>query len=125
MRGGAPAGILIALLALTACGVGTPERLAPPTPTPDLTPVTVRVGHEASALWTPLYVAIERGYFQRLNVNVQLQTVRLGQDPVDLVSRDVIDVAFTDFSAGMFNGLGAGLRFKVVGSMATIPASGT
>src|SRR5215472_15035238 len=125
MRGGAPAGILIALLALTACGVGTPERLAPPTPTPDLTPVTVRVGHEASAQWTPLYVAIERGYFQRLNVDVQLQAVRLGQDPVDLVSRGQVDVAMTDFSVRVFNGLSAGLGFKIVGSMAAIPAGGT
>jgi NitT/TauT family transport system substrate-binding protein len=123
MRGGAPAGILVALLALTACGGSTPGRIAS-TPTPDLTPVTVRVGHVASTQWAPLYVAIERGYFQRLNVNVQLQAIRLGQDPVDLVSRDAVDVTLSDFSAGMFNGLGAGLHFKVVGSMAAIPPSG-
>src|SRR5215467_6513602 len=124
MRGGAPAGILVALLALTACGGSTPERIGS-TPTPDRTPVTVRVGHVASTQWAPLYVAIERGYFQRLNVNVQLQAIRLGQDPVDLVSRDAVDVTLTDFGAGMFNGLGAGLHFKVVGSMAAIPPGGT
>jgi NitT/TauT family transport system substrate-binding protein len=125
MRGGAPAGILVAfVLAVAACGGSAPERVAGPTPTPDLTPVTVKVGHVASTQWAPLYVAIERGYFQRLNVNVQLQSFRLGQDPVDLVSRGQVDVALTDFSAGMFNGLGAGLKFKVVGSMAAIPAKG-
>jgi NitT/TauT family transport system substrate-binding protein len=115
---------VIALLALAACGVSTPERIAAPTATPDLTPVTVKVGHVASTQWAPLYVAIERGYFQRLNVNVQLQAIRLGQDPVDLVSRGQVDVALTDFSAGMFNGLGGGLRVKIVGSMAAIPAAG-
>jgi NitT/TauT family transport system substrate-binding protein len=115
---------VIALLALAACGVSTPERIAAPTATPDLTPVTVKVGHVASPQWAPLYAAIERGYFQRLNVNVQLQAVRLGQDPVDLVSRGQVDVTLTDFSAGMFNGLGGGLKGKIVGSMAAIPAAG-
>jgi NitT/TauT family transport system substrate-binding protein len=115
---------VIALLALAACGVSTPERIAAPTATPDLTPVTVKVGHVASTQWAPLYVAIERGYFQRLNVNVQLQAIRLGQDPVDLVSRGQVDVTLTDFSARMFNGLGAGLEVKIVGSMAAIPGAG-
>lgn len=87
--------------------------------------MTVKVGHVASTQWAPLYVAIERGYFQRLNVTVQLQAIRLGQDPVDLVSRGRVDVALTDFGAGVFNGLDAGLGFKVVGSMAAIPSGGT
>jgi NitT/TauT family transport system substrate-binding protein len=114
----------MALLTLAACGVSTPERIASPTATPDLTPVTVKVGHVASTQWAPLYVAIERGYFQRLNVNVQLQAIRLGQDPVDLVSRGQIDVTLTDFSARMFNQLGGGVKSKIVGSMAAIPAAG-
>jgi NitT/TauT family transport system substrate-binding protein len=125
MRGGAPAGILVALLALAACGGSTPERLTARTAPQDLTPVTVRVGHVASAQWAPFYIAIDRGYFRRLNVDVQLQAVRLGQDPVELVSRGQVDVAMTDFSAGMFNGLGAGQAFKIVGSMSAIPAGGT
>jgi NitT/TauT family transport system substrate-binding protein len=125
MRGGAPAGILVALLALAACVGGTTEHIPARAAPPDLTPVTVRVGHAASAQWAPLYVAIERGYFQRLNVNVRLQAMRLGQDPVALVSRGQVDVAMTDFSAAMFNGLGAGMGFKIVGSMAAIPAGGT
>jgi len=125
MRGGAPAGILVALLAVAACGGSSPERTDGRTATPDLTPVTVRVGHVASTQWAPLYVAIERGYFRRLHVDVQLQAIRLGQDPVELVSRAQVDVAVTDFSSGMFNGFGAGLGFKIVGSMAAIPAGGT
>jgi NitT/TauT family transport system substrate-binding protein len=124
MRGGGIAGVVIALMALVACGGSTPGRIAVATPTPDLTPVTVKVGHVASAQWAPLYVAIERGYFQRLNVNVQLQAIRLGQDPLDLLTRGQIDVAVTDFSAAMFNGLAAGEKFSVAGSMAAIPADG-
>ena len=125
MRGGALAGFLIVVLVLAACGGSTPARIAAPTATPDLTPVSVKVGHVASTQWAPLYVAIARGYFQRLNVDVQLQAIRLGQDPVDLVSRGQLDVAVTDLSARVFNGLGGGLKFRVVGSMAAMPAGGT
>ena len=124
MRGGGAAGIVL-LLALTACATSTPERIPQPTPTLDLTPVTLRVGHVASTQWAPLYVALDRGYFDRLNVRVELQPIRLGQDPIDLVSRGQVDAVVTDFNAGMFNALGSGLKFRVVGSMAALPADGT
>ncbi len=124
MRGGGAAGI-VGLLAVMACATSTPERIAEPTPALDLTPVTLRVGHVASTQWAPLYVAVDRGYFDRLNVKVELQAVRLGQDPIDLVSRGQVDAVVTDFGAGMFNALGGGSNFKVVGSMAALPANGS
>jgi NitT/TauT family transport system substrate-binding protein len=79
----------------------------------------------ASPLWAPLYLALDRGYFEALNVTVQLQAIRLGQDPVDLVSRGAVDAVVTDFGAGMFDGLARGLKLKVVGSMAEMPADGS
>ena len=116
--------LAVLVLALAACGTSAPERLAPVAQTPDLTPVTVKVGHQASTQWAPLYLAIERGYFQRLNVDVQLQTLRLGQDPIALVGRGQLDAVVTDFDVAMFNQLAGGMRFKVAGSMAAIPAEG-
>lgn len=116
---------LIALLVvLSACSVGPQPAPAGPTPTPALTPVTVRVGHVASPEWAPLYVALDRGYFDQLNVKVQLVAIRLGQDPVDLVARDQVDAELTDFSAAVFNGLSKGLPFRILGSLPSIPASG-
>jgi NitT/TauT family transport system substrate-binding protein len=112
------------LLALTACSVGPVPQPGGPTPTPDLTPVTVRVGHVASTEWAPLYLALDRGYFSKLNVKVELVAIRLGQDPVDLVGRDQVDAVVTDFGAGVFNGLARGLPFRIVGSMPTFPATG-
>ena len=127
MRGGGTLVYIatVLLLALMACGGGSSAQRIAPTPTLDMTPVTLKVGHVASTQWAPLYVALDRGYFDKLNVKVQLQPIRLGQDPVDLVSRGQIDAVVTDFSAGMFNGLERGLEFKVVGSMAALPADGT
>jgi NitT/TauT family transport system substrate-binding protein len=123
MRGGALlAGVV--LLVLTGCSA-TPTRIGPLAPTPDRAPATVRVGHVASPLWAPLYVALERGYFDKLNVTVQLQAIRTGQDPVDLVSRGAVDAVVTDYSARMFDGLAGGPGFRVVGSLAALPADGT
>jgi NitT/TauT family transport system substrate-binding protein len=126
MRGG---GAIIAgvLLVAAACGGGPQtQRLVPTaTPTLDRTPVTVRVGHVASPLYDPLYLALGRGYFTQLDVTVQLQQVRPGQDLVDLLARGEVDAAVTDFGAALFNGLGRGVKYRVVGSMAAVPATGT
>jgi len=122
----AGARLLAALVALTAaCSVGPGPRPDGPTPTPALTPVTVRVGHVASTEWAPLYVALDRGYFADLNVKVELVAIRLGQRAVDLVGRDQVDAVVTDFGADVFNGLAAGRAFRVVGSMPTLPATGS
>ncbi|HXM59000.1 MAG TPA: ABC transporter substrate-binding protein [Candidatus Dormibacteraeota bacterium] len=123
MRGG---GLLACLVLLVVACSGTPTRIGSlPTATPDRTPVTVRVGHVASPLWAPLYVALDRGYFDKQNVTVQLQAIRTGQDPIDLVSRDQVDAVVTDFGSDMFDGLARGDKFKVTGSMAMLPADGT
>lgn len=118
--------VSVLLLLLTACGGGGGStRIGSAPATPDTTPVTVRVGHVASPLWAPLYVALDRGYFDRLNVKVALQAVRIGQDPIDLISRGQVDAEVGDFSARMFDGLAGGPKFKVAGALAAIPADGS
>jgi NitT/TauT family transport system substrate-binding protein len=117
----AMAALVLALAA--ACGASAPQRIRA-APTPDMTPVTVKLGHVASTEWAPLYVALDRGYFTKLNVNVQLQSVPIGLDPVQLVTRGQVDAVMTDLDATVFNGLGAGAGYRVVGSMAAIPADG-
>jgi NitT/TauT family transport system substrate-binding protein len=122
MRGGGA--LLVAIVLLVACS-GSPAKIGPKPPTPDASPVTVRVGHVASPLWTPLYVALARGYFDELHVTVELQVIRAGQDPVDLISRNQFDAEVTDFSAPMFDGLARGRQFTLAGSMAAIPSDGS
>src|SRR5690348_14791961 len=125
MRGGSTWLAAFVLVVIAGCGTSTPERIAPATPTPDLTPVTVRVGHVASPQWAPLYVAIDRGYFKKLDVDVQLTALRLGQDPIDLLARGQLDAVVTDFNASMFNALAAGRKLTVAGSMPAIPSDGS
>lgn len=107
---------------LCACSGAAPTSSA--LVAPDMTPVTVRVGHVAAVAYAPLYVAIDRGYFDQVHVKVDLHAIRPGQDPIDLVARGEVDAVTTDLDAAMFNGLARGLKFKVVGSMAVVPADG-
>ncbi len=121
--------VIVGLVALTACSPVPPPGPAGPaprsTPTPDLTPATVRVGHVPSTQWAPLYMALDRGYFDELNVKVQLQAIRLGQDPGGMVARGEVDAVVTDLSARVFNELASGSSFRIVGSMAAFPADGS
>lgn len=128
-------GVLVSMLVVAvACGGGAvaPVATGPTSPTPATTPAspspapaTVRVAHAPSTLFAPLYIAIEKGYFARQGITVQLETVRAGQDAVALTATGQVDALVAGFSAAMFNALGRGLEFKVVGAMGATPADGT
>ena len=110
------------LTATLACGGSgsTPG----PAASPDQ-PITVHVAHAPSTLFAPLYLAIDRGYFAKQKVTVELDTIKAGQDAIALAANGQIDVVVAGFSAGLFNGLNRGLEFKVVGSMGASPKDGT
>lgn len=82
---------------------------------------TVRVGHLPSALFTPLYVADAKGYFEEEGITLELVPLKSGQDGIPMLSNDQLDVMVAGFSAGMFNALNQGLQFKIVGSMGISP----
>lgn len=82
---------------------------------------TVRVGHLPSSLFTPLYVAQAKGYFEEAGLTLELIPIKSGQDGIPMLSNDQMDVMVAGFSAGMFNALGEGLAFKIVGSMGISP----
>lgn len=77
----------------------------------------VKVGHLASTLFSPLYVANAKGYFKDAGLELELVPVKSGQDGVPMLANGQLDVMVAGFSAGMFNALHQGLKFKVVGSM--------
>ncbi len=82
---------------------------------------TVRVGHLPSALFSPLYVADAKGYFEEEGITLELTPLKSGQDGVPMLANDQLDVMVAGFSAGMFNALEQGVAFKVVGSMGISP----
>jgi len=101
---------LVMLLACVGCGGGTQAG-------GEEDDATVDVAHVASPLFTPLYVAEAKGYFEAEGVKVKLNPVGSGQDAVPLASSGQIDVIVAGFSAGFFSALDSGLDLRVVGSM--------
>ncbi|WP_164701885.1 ABC transporter substrate-binding protein [Modestobacter sp. KNN46-3] len=78
---------------------------------------TVDVGYVQLPIFAPLYVADAKGYFADEGIDINLQTVKSGQDAVPLASAGQLDVVAAGFSAGMFSAIQSGLNVKVVGSM--------
>src|SRR5438045_571509 len=102
----APAAALIGwTLLLTACSAASapaqptsggnpppatsaPAAAAPaaPAPSPPPAPQTVRFAQVPTTVFAPLYVAIEKGYFQEQGIVPELEIVTAGQDSMSLVA---------------------------------------
>ncbi|MFI9507832.1 ABC transporter substrate-binding protein [Nocardia sp. NPDC052566] len=102
--------VLIPVFALIVAGCGGKTQ-----ETGSATRVTV--AHVPSTLFAPLYVAQAKGYFAEEGIDVDLQTIKAGQDAVPLAAAGKVDVVVAGFSAGLFNAVHSGLSLKVVGSM--------
>ena len=104
--------------------VAKPAATAAPAPTAPPAPETVRVAHVPSTLFGPLYVAIEKGYFQEQAIGPQLEVVTAGQDAMALAAQGQLDVVVGGFAASTFNAIDRGLEIRAVGSMGAQPQSG-
>lgn len=85
---------------------------------------TVRIAHAPSALFAPLYVAIEKGYLAEQGIDVQLETVTAGQDAMALAAQGQLDAVVAGFAAATFNAIERGLDIRVVASMGVQPQQG-
>lgn len=108
-------------LALTGCsGAATPAASPTDGGSTAAAPVettTVRVAHLPSTLFSPLYIAVDKGYFDEAGLKVELEAVKSGQDAIPLLASGKLDALAAGFSAGMFNARNEGLEFQIVGSM--------
>jgi NitT/TauT family transport system substrate-binding protein len=109
------ASALTASLLLAACSGGAADEGASAGGAGDLQ--TVDVGLVQLAIFAPLYVADAKGYFADEGIELNLETVKSGQDAIPLASSGQLDVVAAGFSAGMFSAIESGLDVKVVGSM--------
>ncbi|MDJ0339053.1 ABC transporter substrate-binding protein [Cryobacterium sp. PH31-O1] len=78
---------------------------------------TVNVGHVQLAIFSPLYVADAKGYFEDEGIKIKLEAIKSGQDAIPLAASGKLDVVVAGFSAGLFSAVETGLDVKVVGSM--------
>ncbi|MCQ1954103.1 ABC transporter substrate-binding protein [Arthrobacter sp. zg-Y238] len=108
------AATVLAGLTLSACGADSGSSSSDEGTTET---ATVKVGIVQLPIFAPIYVAEAKGYFDEAGLDVQLETVKSGQDAVPLASSGKLDVVAAGFSAGMFSAIATGLDIKVVASM--------
>lgn len=122
--------ITIPLLALsllvTGCGTSTASSTVTSSTTVKTTttskkPMTIKVAYVPATLFAPLFVAIDKGYFKKSGLKVELKTVVAGQDANIFVANGKLDAAAVGFSAGLFNDIAKGLAISVVAPMGVIP----
>lgn len=105
---------------LVACGA--PQSAAPAAVAPAATAATVdggtlktiRTGYIPVVIFAPLFVGIERGYFQDEGLQIELTPIRSGNDAVVQLAADNFDVALGGANAGLFNAAQRGVPFTIV-----------
>jgi NitT/TauT family transport system substrate-binding protein len=108
--------LLIGVL-LVACGATPP---AGPTGGTGATPAagaaktTLRTGYIPLAIYAPLYVAIERGYFASEGIEIALTPIVSGNDALVQLASGNFDVALGGANAGLFNAASRGVKFSIV-----------
>lgn len=75
----------------------------------------LRVVHVPVLIFAPLYVAIERGYFARQGIEVELVTTPGGVSSFAVLAGGRAEVVVGGLGAALFNAAARGLDFKVVG----------
>ena len=108
--------MLTLALGLSSLG-GAAGRLAAPAPARGQTrpALHIRVVHVPVLIFAPLYVAIERGYFTREGLDVELISTPGGTSAFVVLASGRAEAVIGGLGAGVFNAAARGLDFKVVG----------
>lgn len=126
-------GVIRTLLALAAiCGgqfipvaaivalaqTPVPDEL-PQTPLPDIG--TLNVGYMPTLGYAPVFVAIEKGYFEEQGLDVETQSFRSGSYMIPFLSTGDLDVGAGESGTALFNAIAQGLDVNAVASLVSQP----
>jgi NitT/TauT family transport system substrate-binding protein len=89
--------------------------IAVPSPAVGQPQATVRVVHVPVLIFAPLYVAMERGYFAKQGIEIELVTTPGGVSSFAVLAGGRAEVVVGGLGAALFNAAARGLDFKVVG----------
>lgn len=98
-----------------------PLVLAQATPAGKPPARTLRSAYVPSLSFSPVFLAVEKGYFQAENVNVNLQIVQSVSDAIAFLGIGQLDLAFGNISDTLFNAISRGVDVKIVSSMSYAP----
>ena len=97
-------GVLAITLLLTACGGSKSAD----------TPTKLTVGYIPVMIDAPLYVGIEKGYFRRENIDINLAPLAGGTDVITQTATGNFDVGLGGLGVGTFNALSKNIGITVV-----------
>jgi len=100
--------VTAAVILMTVALAGSAPAQAPP-------PTRIRVVHVPVLIFAPLYVAIEKGYFAREGLEVELIGTPGGVSSFAVLASGRAEVVVGGLGAALFNAAARGLDFKVVG----------
>ncbi len=89
--------------------------IAVPSPAVGQPQATVRVVHVPVLIFAPLYVAMERGYFAKQGIEIELVTTPGGVSSFAVLAGGRAEVVVGGLGAALFNAAARDLDFKVVG----------
>jgi len=88
-------------------------------------PRTLKAAYVTSLSFSPLFLALDKGYLQAENLNVEIQVVQSVADTTAFLGIGQMDVAFGNISDTLFNAINRGVDIKIVSSMSYTPKDAT
>lgn len=110
----------VIVLILTLIGL-TSGMMAPAV---SVAPDKVKVAYVAIMNFAPLYVAIDRGFMNEQNIEVDMEKVASGSDAMAFLAQGTLDAGGIGIGASTFNAFNKGFDLRIVGSAAIQPAKG-
>lgn len=81
-------------------------------------PVAIKVGHIGTIADGPIYIALEKGYFKELGIELQLEKFATGGAMMAPLATGGLHIAGGAISVGFFNSLARGFPIRIVGPRA-------
>ena len=97
-----------------AAGLGAPFVAAPELRAQDfMAPETLRIGSVPYISAGPTFIALARGYFDKVNLKVDVKTFIDGGLAIPVLTAGELDITISTCSAGLFNTLAKGAPFRL------------
>ena len=129
--------VMLLSVFMTGCGKVTEEKpevkgedkAIQEAPTPGLAPlspaVKVTVGMKEVVSDSGVLVGIAKGYYEELGIEIETLSFNTGQDMINALGADQLDVGCTVTASGLFNAMLRGIPIKIVGDKGiNVPGQG-
>lgn len=111
--------------AAPAPATAAPTAAAPATATPAPQPQKLKVGVLGTTGDSPIYIALEKGYFKEQNLDVEFVQFGSALDMIAPLSAKQLDVGSGGIGAALFNAVAQGIPIKLVAETVRTPADWT